>query len=262
MPSQLRMHFDVRGALLRSARECEADVFLRWFGNTREQLDEEYGPYEDVSVFLVIATEDGDVVASVRMIAPGGAAGLKTLNDIAHPPWQQDGARAADAVGIDLRSTWEVGTLGVRAGLSGSGTHLATALYHGLIMMARVNEMSTFVAVLDERVRRLLGSVGILTRALPGTTTAPYLGSSASTPVYCHVASMLDGQRRDFPDAYRLVTLGIGLTGIVVPDPESFRLRPHREVDLTPITLPATAGLPQARNGISAESTLRPRRRY
>jgi hypothetical protein len=94
--------------------------------------------------------------------------------------------------------------------------------------------MTTFIAVLDERVRRLLASVGILTRALPGTSTATYLGSPSSTPVYAHYAPMLDNQRREFPDAYRLVTLGIGLDGISVPAAESFRLRSRkRSLDLT-----------------------------
>jgi hypothetical protein len=84
--------------------------------------------------------------------------------------------------------------------------------------------MSSFVAVLDERVRRLLSSVGIITQPLPGASTASYLGSGSSTPVYCHFGPMLENQRVRFPDAYRLVTLGIGLDGVSVPARESFRL--------------------------------------
>jgi hypothetical protein len=90
--------------------------------------------------------------------------------------------------------------------------------------IAQVNRMSTFVAVLDERVRRLLSSVGIITQPLPGTSTAPYLGSGSSTPVYCHFGPMLENQRLRFPDAYRLVTLGIGLDGVSVPARKSFVL--------------------------------------
>lgn len=232
------MHFDARGALEASARECEAEVFLRWFGNTREQLDEEYGPYEHRSVFLVIADGD-DVVAFVRLVTPGPAEGFKTLVDVAREPWGVDGVRSAAAAGIDLASTWEVATLGVRKGAANPGV-LSMALYHGLMTTARVNRMTTFVAVLDERVRRLLASVGIITRALPGTSTATYLGSPSSTPVYAHFAPMLDNQRREFPDAYRLVTLGIGLDGVSVPAPEAFRLRhPEHSLDLT--TLEETA---------------------
>jgi hypothetical protein len=223
MADQYWMHFDVRGDLLESARQCEAEVFHHWFGNTRAELDEEYGPYEADSIFLVLADAEDEVVAAVRLIAPG-PSGFKTLDDVARPPWQVDGARSAAAAGLDLATTWEVGTLCTRPGVAGSG-RLSLALYHGLMTVAQVNGMSAFVAILDERVRRLLASVGITTRPLPGVRTAPYLGSAQSTPVYSPFTAMLDAQRRDLPDAYRLVTLGVGLDGIVVPDRAQFRRR-------------------------------------
>ncbi|WP_250445799.1 hypothetical protein [Actinotalea sp. C106] len=218
------MHFAPEGELLESARECEAEVFLRWYGNTREQLVEEYGPYDDASAFLAIADQGGDVVGAVRLLAPGGRAGLKTLTDVAAPPWSVPGARVASAAGLDLGSTWEIATLGVRRQDRADGLRLSLALYHGLIAVCRANGMSSFVAVLDERVRRLLHSVGLLTQVLPGTSTAPYLGSAASTPVFARCAPVLDNQRQQFPDAYRLVTLGVGLDGVTVPPAEAFRL--------------------------------------
>jgi hypothetical protein len=249
MGSHVTMHFDVSGALLESARECEAEVFLRWFGNTREQLADEYGPYEDSSVFLAIADERDEVLGAVRLLVPGGRAGLKTLTDIGREPWGVDGARVAGAAGIDLGSTWEVATLGVRGGRTANRLQLSLALYHGLMTVAQVNRMSSFVAVLDERVRRLLGSVGILTHPLPGTATSSYLGSAASTPVYAHFAPMLDNQRREFPDAHRLVTIGTGLDGIALPGREAFRLRDRSAaVDLT-----ALDGVP---SGAPAQLTL------
>lgn len=222
MQHDIWMHVDVRGAMLESARDCEAEVFLRAFGNSRAQLDDEYGPYEDSTVFLALADAADDVVATVRLLMPGGAAGLKTLADVAQAPWGVDGARAAAAAGMDLASTCEVATLGVRRSSSANGTRLSLALYHGLLTIARVNRMSSFVAILDERVRRMLGSAGIITRSLPGTSTAPYLGSEASTPVYAHCTPMLANQRLQFPDAYRLVTLGIGLDGVALPRADDF----------------------------------------
>ncbi|HEX5331478.1 MAG TPA: hypothetical protein VFW79_02430 [Cellulomonas sp.] len=223
MPPMISMRFDVDGPLLDSARDCEAEVFRTVYGNTREQLESEYGPYEDNSVFLALALAD-TVVGAVRMIRPGGQAGLKTLADIEQGPWSVDGSRSAAAAGIDLESTWEIATLGVRRGTSAAGQRLSMALYHGLIAVARANAMTSFVAILDERVRRMLASVGIITRPLPGTSTAPYLGSAASTPVYAHCGPLLDHQRREFPDAYRLVTLGVGLDGVAVPALDAFRV--------------------------------------
>ena len=234
MSADIRMHFGPQGSLLASARACEAEVFLEWFGNTRAQLDEEYRDYEDRSVFLVLADADDEVHAAVRLIAPGGRAGLKTVVDMGRRPWAIDGARAAAAVGVDLGSTWEVATLAVRTGSDAAGLRMSLALYHGLVSIARANRMSSLVAILDERVRRLLNSIGILMRPFPGTAAAPYLGSSASTPVYAHCAPVLANQRRHFPDAHRLVTLGVGLDGISVPPLPAFRLVPTR----VPLTLP------------------------
>src|SRR5215218_11310702 len=128
MGADVRMHFDVSGALLDSARECEAEVFLRWYGNTREQLAEEYGPYEDSSVFVALADRDDEVVGAARMLVPGGGAGLKTLADVGREPWRVNGGQAAAAVGMNLGSTFEVATLGVRGRTAGRA-ELSLALY-------------------------------------------------------------------------------------------------------------------------------------
>lgn len=224
MAGTFTMHVDPEGDLLESARECEAEVFLRWYGNTRAELDAEYSPYEDSTVFLAIADDEAQVVGAVRLLVPGGPAGLKTLVDVGRDPWGVDGVRSALAAGLDLGSTWEIATLGVRGQDRADGLRLSYALYHGLISVCLANGMTSYVAVLDERVRRLLHSVGLTTRALPGARTAPYLGSPASTPVFTQCAPTLDTQRREMPDAYRLVTLGVGLDGITVPAPEEFRV--------------------------------------
>ena len=50
---------------------------------------------------------------------------------------------------------------------------------------------------------------------------------------------MVDGQRRMNPDAYRLMSLGIGLDGISIPEQSAFELRPR----LAPVAS-APAGRP------------------
>lgn len=220
--SLLHLHFEPQGALLESARECEAVVFQHWFGNTRAQLEQEYAPYTAASSFMALSDADGRVLGSVRFIRPS-AAGLKTLEDIERPPWSVDAARTVRAVRIDLSSTWEVATMGVRPGLGGGGVHHALALYHGIIQVARANDASGMVAVMDERVRRLLESVGLVYPAIPGTGTAPYLGSPASVPIYVQFPAVLDVQRRRAPEAHRLIAMGIGLDGVVVPELDAFR---------------------------------------
>ena len=227
MATPLRLVFDPTGDLLQSARECEADIFLQWYGNTRAQLEEEYSPYEQSSVFVALADDEDQVVGTVRFLVHGGS-GLKTLDDAAKPPWEVDSIRSATAARIDTASTWDCATMGVRPGVTGSRVQLGLAVYHGLLLALRANEVRTVIAVLDERVRRLLSSVGLVMNALPGTGPAPYLGSTASTPVYAHVGQALDHQRRVHPDAHRLVTLGIGLDGISTPGTDAFRWTPKR----------------------------------
>jgi hypothetical protein len=226
----LRLHFDPRGDLLEEARACESDVFLQWYGNTRAQLNEEYGGYEPSSVFLALADDGGDVHGVARLISPS-SRGLKTLVDLERPPWELEGRRSAAAAGLDPARTWDVGTLGIRSGLAGRGAHTAASLYHGLVLTARANDVRSFVGILDDRLRRLLLSMGIVLNTLPGAGSGAYLGSPRSTPIYAHFAALLDHQRRVNPEAHRLVTLGAGLD-LATPDPTTFVLRP-KVVDLT-----------------------------
>ncbi len=223
----LRLVFDPTGDLLEAARECEADIFLRTFGNTREQLQAEYARYEDASFFMALADPDDNVVAVCRVITPG-EAGLKTLNDAGGSPWNVDGVRAARAAGVDPASTWDIATIGVRSGAGGERMFAAATLYHGIAVAATVNNIRSLVMIMDERARRLLTSTGVLTHRLPGTNAEPYLGSPASTPVFGHVAQMIDGQRRINPDAHRLISMGVGLDGVTVPAVEAFRLAERR----------------------------------
>ncbi len=232
------MHFDPRGELLEATRECEAEVFQQWYGNSRAQLEDEYGPYEDATRFIALSDADGDVVAAMRLLAPGGTAGLKTLADVGSAPWSVDGARAAAAASLDLRSTWEIATIGSRRKSARSGVRYSLALYHGLTLTSRANQMTAIVAILDERVRRLLDATGLTMHTLPGTRTASYLGSEASTPVFAH-GNILDNQRRNAPEAHALVSAGQGLEGVAVPPLEAFRLdaRERFSAQETPVTV-------------------------
>lgn len=237
----LTLHFNPVGDLLEAARECEAEIFQRWYGNSRAQLDEEYGPYEHASAFIVLCDET-DVVGVTRVTKPS-ELGLKTLADVGNSPWQVAPGRAMAAAGLDPDSTWDVATIGVRSGCGLAGRQCAAALYHGLVLTGRVNEVRAMVAILDERVRGMLESAGLSMHALPGTRPMAYLGSAASTPVYGELSVMLDRQRRLAPDAYRLVTLGVGLNGVSVPPPEAFAFpAPHPATALP--TLFPRLGLP------------------
>jgi hypothetical protein len=90
------------------------------------------------------------------------------------------------------------------------------------------------ITIIDERVRKLLHSIGLATNILPGAFTAEYLGSAASTPCYAHLAAVVDLQRRATPDSYRMITMGQGLAGVRLPGPEGFLMRERDRVIALP----------------------------
>lgn len=239
MNALLNLNFDPRGEQLEAARQCEEDVFLQAFGNTRSQLEEEYGPYNDQSVFVSVSDDSGHVVGACRLITPG-PAGLKTLNDVAREPWGVDGLRAARAASIDVTRTWDIATLGVRRDYRGPRMMVSIALYHAIMRSTRINEVATATAIMDSHAFQVLADAGYLFSTLPGTSAAPYLGSESSVPVFGHWSGLADAQRRMFPDLYRLITLGIGLDGIAIPDDASFELRPR----LTAVAADASSDKP------------------
>ena len=121
------------------------------------QLDEEYGPYDDQSVFVAVSDESGHVVGASRLITPG-PAGLKTLNDVGRQPWGIDGLRSASAAQIDISRTWDIATLGVRRGYRGGTLMVGLAMYHGIMKSTRINEVATATAIMDEHAHRVLAA--------------------------------------------------------------------------------------------------------
>lgn len=222
----LRFVFDPQGEELAAAKRCEADVFSSSYGNTPEEFEREYGPYEDTTGFMVVLQEDGEAAAALRFIGPG-PAGLKTLNDIGRPPWKVDGLRSARAAGIDPARTWDIATIAVRRG-AGRGGLCAGALYYGIVNGAAANNIDFIVMIMDAHLRQMLSALGLRGQALPGTKSAEYMGSATSTPLWSHLKRELEQQRQASPDAYRLIFQGVGLDGVTMPS--DWRLRPRDAV--------------------------------
>lgn len=239
-PADLTLHFDPQGALLQSTLDCEADVFAERYDWPQQDTREFYAPYDASSTYIAVADSDERVVAMARYIFPS-AAGLCTVNELS-VEWDVDGRQMLEETGLDLSRTWDVGSVCVRKDAKRYGVLHAAALYHGLLKASAANDVRGFVSLIDERVRRLLGMFGLMVHAIPGTTTSAYGGSKATTPVWADMARFVGDQRRNAPDSYRLVTLGVGLDGVRVPSSDAFTLRrppaqivlPHQaSIDLT-----------------------------
>jgi hypothetical protein len=228
-----RLIFQPDTELRDAAFALEADTFDRTYGVPLEFHINEFAPYEDQSAFLIVTDSEYRVRAAMRLVTPG-PAGLKTLVEAAQSPWFLDAYRSATVVGIDPARTWDVATLAVGRGLGKSRFVVTAALYHGLTIAARRNRVGSLLMTVDERVRGILQTYfGLYTSPLPGATPKPFEGSPASTPVWGHCAQMLDVQRRRNPEAYRLITRGVGLDGVSIPADEHFDLLERAFADRT-----------------------------
>ena len=215
----LRLVFDPVDADREAAARCEADVFGERYGESRALLDAFFAPHEAATTWLALVDPDGIAVASARLVLPS-ATPLNWDVCVSGAPWAMDPATAFAACGIDRSTTWDVASISVRRRSRGTGALWTAALCHGLFQVARENEVSATVAILNEPARYLLDSSGIIYATVPGASTRPFLGSPASTPVYADMEALVANQRRHFPEAHRLITMGMGLEGIQVPSVE------------------------------------------
>ena len=218
------LHVDPVGELHESALACERAVFLQAYGNTVDELNTEYGPYDESSFLISVTDDTGYTVGVCRIITPG-ASGLKTLNDVNASPWYADSARLARAVGIAPDRTWDIATLGVRAEYRTQAPMVTMALLHGVMATSRANAIPSLTAMLDERARRVLSFMDVHFSTFPGVDAGEYLGSAATRPLYMDITKSLTLLRQANPVVYRTLTLGDGLEGMALPSRESLRLR-------------------------------------
>src|SRR5689334_15716816 len=205
-----------------AAFALEAQIFGARYGVPYPAHVAEFAPYEDNSVFAIVADAEDEVAGVMRWIVPG-PAGLKTLNEAAQAPWHLDSIRAAEAAGVDPARTWDLASLAVRPRLGRHRAVVTAALYHAVALAVAENRVRSLLMTVDERVRTVLEAHGFYGRALPGAVPMPFCGSPASTPVFGHCAEMRRLQQRLNPEAFRLITLGTGLD-VEVPHRSAFRL--------------------------------------
>jgi hypothetical protein len=232
----LRLQFDVKGELREAAKECEAELFAARFGKTARklgnarELGHAYERYESASRFSIVTDESGQVIAASRLIFPG-PAGLKALHDIAVEPWKVNPKQATGTAGLDPAQTVDATSFAVRDGLGAQGVEASYALLYGLFGALEVNGIPSMVAVIDDPVRRMLRTLGLIFHRLPGTSPQPYFGSAASEPVYAHLSYLMTTQRALAPREHLAIARGIGLVGVDVPPPHELRLA-TRVIDL------------------------------
>ncbi|MGY1618376.1 hypothetical protein ACI797_16675 [Geodermatophilus sp. SYSU D00691] len=229
-----------------AARTVEASVFLGAFGNTPDVMAEEYGPYEERSRFLVVLDEvSGRALGAVRLIVPDAAGELKSLTDAAGAPWHVSAEETLRTAGFAAQEVWDVATLAVDPDARAAARIETTfALCHALYRYTRANGVEGLVTILDDKVLRVLRTIGLPWAPMAGATSQFYLGSPASTPCVVGVEECARGVRATRPDLAPRVVDGVGFRSIAVDqaDLRAERGRPRPEpVAALPPEHPAAA---------------------
>lgn len=205
------------------ARRLEASVFFETFGNTPEMLAAEYGPYDDVSVFIVVLDHHRARVAGMIRLILDGHGSLKSMTDIEHEPWSMPLERALAEAGLDDLDTAEaldVTTLAVDPEYRGAATSglVSLALYQAVVQTAMAGGFRWLVTILDVVVLDLInGSTQAPFRNYPGVDPMRYLDSPSSVPVWCDFAEYQPRLRSLDPSMGEILFDGSGMEAAVAP---------------------------------------------
>ena len=224
-----------------AARRVEAAVFLQAFGNTREVMEEEYGPYEARSRFVVVLDEDaGSALGVARLILPDATGRTKSLLDAARKPWELDVTASLRTAGLVGRPVWDVGSLAVdrRFRTGGAGAEVTVALCHGVLEYSLRSGTAGLVTILDDRILRIVRAMGMPWTTMSGARSEYYLGSPASTPCVMDMDAVTDSIRQRRPDVAPAIVDGAFRSivcdaadlaperGALLPDPDPVPVRP------------------------------------
>jgi hypothetical protein len=209
--------FAVNDPQANAALALEEAVFLKEFGNTAEQLDDEYGPYRNYSFILCVMDNLNHTVAGMtRIIVQNDEVGLKSINDIAQY-WPEISLSEPP---LSERNIWDIGTLAIAeayqtpmsAGLIGLG------LYQSAIRIARHFQIDTLIALLDSIVHRLTRwKYHAPFQIVPGAIAKPYLGSKATFPVYSRISVWDENLRAKDPSIHEIIYTGKGIEAALSP---------------------------------------------
>lgn len=201
------------------ARSVEQDVFLEFFGNTAEMLDEEYRGYDAACFFLCVIDHGRRVPAGMIRVIEPSPAGLKSLHDFDRL-W---GIDHEDLVGpsgqrLDPDRMWDIATLAVAAEYrsAASAGLISMALYQAINMLGAARGVSWAIAVMDVVVLDLVNSAWQRPFApVPGSEPLRYLDSPASLPVFCDVADYRARLAFLDPATHAILFEGQGLDSMV-----------------------------------------------
>src|ERR1700730_1475219 len=204
------------------ARHIERVVFQEAFGNSRDLLAREYGPYDRSSLFFCVVDHRRRLPPGMRrLILPWDAAGAgsKSVHDLERV-WAEpaDGVFQRSGATLDRDRVWDVATLAVGADYRTMAARglVSLALNQALIVTLGRYGIQQVVTILDLAVLRLLQwQLGKPFSMLRGLVSMPYLGSGASLPVWSDLVTWRPQLAHDNPTISELLFEGRGIEAAV-----------------------------------------------
>lgn len=181
------------------ARQIEREVFEDTWGNDSATMKQEYGPYDESSVFFLAVDTEAQVPAGVLRMIRNSPAGLKTLVDlddcikspIAPIPIPVDDAMRHHGID-DLDTCWDGATAAVPRRYRSKLPAVYLQIMRVVSAAAIRENIQHFVAVLDAPVFRAAREVlGLPLVPLAGTPAFTHMDAPNNQAVYAHVSSLL-----------------------------------------------------------------------
>jgi hypothetical protein len=201
-------------------RRVERAVFFDAFGDTADELADEYDPYEPASYFFVVIDHRRRIAAGAMRVIMPTDAGQKSLDDLLRV-WGRsaDGVISGTAT-FPTGTAWDLATLAVHPQYRGAATSglVSLSLIQALNMTAPPSGVSAYVTVLDSVVLRFLQwQLNKPFQAFAGIDARPYLGSPLSQAVFCDVTEWRDRLAIANPALHELLFEGTGQEAAVAP---------------------------------------------
>jgi hypothetical protein len=176
------------------SRYVEERVFVEEFGNNKDEMLTEYGPYESASRFwLVCDITSHQPIGALRVIE-NSDSGLKTINDI-HSMLGVSPDDVRYIENLDFKKTWDVGTVAVLPEYRGIEYSFLPSLmlYRSLYARGVESGIDHFVSIIDAKAASNLELLGTTFRPILGLDSFSYLGSAESTALVSRVDSLAYG---------------------------------------------------------------------
>lgn len=199
------------------ARSVESVTFMEFFNNDPVLMGQEYGPYEDSSLFfLVVDTENNRAAGAMRLLHPS-KEGFKGANDM--PAMGLTNLTPEELIanfGIkDTSALLEIATIAGAPDYRGQKSKglMSAALYRSLYQYSNNNGYRDLIAVIDGVPLELLQMMHLPIQLSPDVDSPfEYLDAKANSFIHIPVTDVERNMKAHDPEMFEGL-LGSGLDG-------------------------------------------------